>query len=372
METSVRLTQDEKIILESHYGPQMVGYNPRKLEAVRNLNAQEKKLFEGNNFLSPHFFVQTLYKVRGSVSPIKFSLAVTRILDENENLRANFCNLGERTVKVIKPAAVVKPETIFRNLARTDKDELDDDFRKVFEADMRRDIDLQHDPLIRFAVYKTSEDELAVLVTTAQLIAESFDAENFFYYVLGIPSELKAKKNPAKKSAKNHAAIRDYWTKILDQAPPIAALPYEQQSSDEYSHKFFRKIITDDILSHLNFRSQSNRVMLTAILQTAWGFMLQLTNKHRDCLFCQILSSGVEDNPVFSVIPIRLIGDNTLTIEQIVRGQFRQMIVSQPYALEDGAALSELTGHEKLFNHFLNFMEIAPNGLNYVATPAEP
>ncbi len=372
METIAQLTQDEKTIIESHYGPQMGGYNPRKLEAVRNLNAQEKKFFAGNNLLSPHFFIQTLYKVRGSISPIKFSLAVTRILEENENLRANFCNVGERTVKVIKPAAVVKPETIFRNLARADKNELDDDFRKVFEADMRRDIDLQHDPLVRFAVYKTSEDDFAVLVTLVQMIADSFDPENFFYHVLGIPIDLKPKKIPAKPPKKNLDAIRDYWTKILDQAPPIAALPYEQQSSDEYSHKFFRKIITDDVLSHLNFRSQSNRAMLTAILQTAWGFMLQMVNKQRDCLFCQILSSSVEDNPFFSVIPIRLIGDNNLTIEQIVRGQFRQLIVSQPYALEDGTALSDLTGQKKLFSHFLNFIEISPNGLNYVATPAEP
>lgn len=67
--------------------------------------------------------------MRGSISPIKFSLAVTRILDENETLRANFCNVGTRTVKVIKPAVVVKPETIFRNLTRTDKTELDDDCR---------------------------------------------------------------------------------------------------------------------------------------------------------------------------------------------------------------------------------------------------
>ena len=175
METTLQLTNDEQNILESLYGKQTGGYNPHKLDAIETLSAHESKFFEGKNFLSPHFFIHTLYKVRGTVSPIKFSLAVTKLVDETENLRANFCNVGTRTVKVIRPAAFVKPEIIFRNL--TNSEDIEDDFRKIFEADSRRDINLEIEPLIRFAVYKTGGDEFAVLVTLAQIVAESFDAE---------------------------------------------------------------------------------------------------------------------------------------------------------------------------------------------------
>ena len=153
MET-LHLTHDEKNILESVYGRQVsgVGYNPRKLEAVMDLNAHEKKFFAEKNFVSPHFFVQTLYKISGTVSPLKFNLAVNHLLKDNENLRANFCNVGTRTIKVIHPQNVVRPEIVFRNVMNADGDELNEILMRLIEADMRREFDLRHDCLIRFSV----------------------------------------------------------------------------------------------------------------------------------------------------------------------------------------------------------------------------
>ena len=364
----MQLTNDEQNILESLYGKQTGGYNPHKLEAIKNLSAQESKFFTGNNFLSPHSFVHTLYKVRGTVTPIKFNLAVTKFIADNENLRANFCNVGTRTIKVIRPAEFVKPEIIFRNLSNSE--DIEADFRKIFEADARRDMDIEREPLIRFAVYKTGDEEFAVLVTFAQLIAAGFDAEKFFAQVTDTPAD--SAKIPDKLPPKNLDAIRDYWTKILDNAPPIFKLPYEQKSSGAYRQKIFRAPIPAELVSELNERSQSNQMMLTAILQSAWGFMLQLANKRRDCLFCQFFSSDVEGNSASNVIPVRVTCDDDSTVEQIVRAQFRQLIISKPYGLEDWTALGELTGQRKLFDHFLQFVEVPPQGLNYVAMSAEP
>ena len=375
MET-LHLTHDEKNILESVYGRQVsgVGYNPRKLEAVMDLNAHEKKFFAEKNFVSPHFFVQTLYKISGTVSPLKFNLAVNHLLKDNENLRANFCNVGTRTIKVIRPENFVKPEIILRNFMQVDADEFDDEFRKILEADMRRDCDIRHDPLIRFAVYKTGEEESAVLVTLAQLIAESFDAEKFFADVLNIDFEGRPKKFSNDLPPKNQDAIRDYWAKVLDKAPPPDVLPYEREILGAYRQKTFRTKIPADILSDLRGRAQSNRLMLTAILQSAWGFMLQLTNKRRDCLFCQIISAGkVEDSPALNVIPVRLTSDGNSTVEKIVRKQFRQLVVSQPYSCVDWTTLENFSEHrKKLFDHFLSFKEFQSSELNYIETPAEP
>lgn len=372
MNTTLQLTLDESNVLESVYGRQidgLSGYNPRKLEAIEDLTAQEKKFFTDKNFVSPYFFVQTLYKVRGSVSPIKFTLAVNQMLRENESLRANFCNLGTRTVKVIRPAPLVKPEIIFRNLTQKNKEELDADFMKIFEADMRREVDLRHDPLIRFAVYRTSSEDFAVLVTMAQLISGNFEAEKFFCSVLDIPYESKPKQSTEELPPKNQEAIIDYWTKILDKAPPTAALPYEKKGEGAYRQRVFVTRIHADFLSDLRELAQSNRLMLTAILQSAWGFMLQLVNKRRDCLFCQILSA---ENFSLNVIPVRLTGEDNLTVEQIVRLQFRQLVVSQPYSRVDWDTLAKLTGDKKLFNHFLSFKEFHSDTVKYANTPAEP
>ena len=366
METILELTTAEKNILESVYGRQGDAYNPRKLEAIKDLDAQEKKFFTEKNFVSPHFFVQTLYKVRGTVSPMKFNMAVARLINHNENLRANFCNVGTRTIKVIRAATTVKPEVIFRNLTQSDADELDDEFRKILEADMRRDCDFRHDPLIRFAVYKTSPSEFAVLVTFPQLIADNFVAEKFFADVLEITDEFKTEKPQDDLPPKNQDAIRDYWAKVLDKAPPPDRLPYERDGLGAYRQRALHMNIPADILSDLRWHAQSNRVMLTAILQSAWGFMLQHVNGRNDSLFCQIISAGGSS---LNVIPVRLTSSNNLTVEQIVRGQFRQLVISQPYSCVDWTTLEGLTGR-KYFGHFLSFKEFQSSELNYVETPA--
>lgn len=103
-----------------------------------------------------------------------------------------------------------------------------------------------------------------------------------------------------------------------------------------------------------------------AILWSAWGFMLQLYNKQHDCLFFQILASGKGNkNFTLSVIPIRVIGDDNSTIEQIIRNLFRQLIISLSCESFDWEDLDC-----KSFNYFLNFEEQAGE-IDYVKTPAE-
>ena len=210
--------------------------------AVGSVNSElsnhERKFF-AKNFVSPHFFVQTLYKIKGSISIVKFN-RVVRALVQDKNLRVNFCNVGKRFLKVVKPVINVKPEIVFRNLMQTDKDELNDDFRKILEADMRRDFDIQNDFLIRFAVYKTDDEEFAVLITVAQLIANNFDADKFFADLLDLTPDSAQKKSDDDLSSKSDEIIREYWNKILDNPPPTSKIPFTKNVlSGFYSQKAY-------------------------------------------------------------------------------------------------------------------------------------
>ena len=369
----ISLTTEEKAAVEKAYGRQTeIGYNPRNLEAILELDANEKKFFKGKNFVPSHFFMQTIYKVSGTVSPIKFTAVVRQTLEENPNLRANFCNVGNRTIKVIKPVDSVTLDITFRNLTQMNGAELDAEFHKIFEVNTFRGINLKRDPLIRFAVFKTSAEEFAVLITVAQVVFDSFNAEKFFAKLAGIKDEIKPKDKLADLPQKNYEVIRRYWKKFFDNEPPLSVLPYEQNSEENYRYRAFRTKIPEDILSDLRGCAQANDLLLMAILQSAWGFMLQLTNKRRDSLFCQI---SLSEDSSLSVIPIRIIGENDLTVEQIVRNQFRQVIVSKPYSLSDWSVLDELTVHKKLFNHFVTFRGFAAKEnefVGYPKTPAKP
>ena len=380
MENFVQLNPDEKIVLESVYGRQIVGgvgYNPHKLEAIRELNSREKKFFTNKNFVSPNFYVQTLYKVSGNVNPMKFNVAVNRIIKENENLRANFCNVGTRTVKVIHPQSDMRPEIVFRNVAEADDDELNEIFTRLLEADMRREFDLRHDCLIRFSVFKTSEQDFAVLVTLAQLISDSFNGEKFFGIIADRLEEItpNTSAHAEETLAKifDSKAVQEYWAKVLDNAPPMSKLPFERKANvGAYRQRAYRAKIPVDVLSDLRGRAQSNQVMLTAILQSAWGFMLQAVNKRRDCLFCQILSENQRGEKFsLNMIPVRLIGDNNSTVETIVKNQFRQLVVSQPYSRVDWEDLQNLSTR-KLFEHFLSFRDFRASEFDYVNAKSEP
>ena len=368
MAFQAQLSTAEKTVLENFYGRQIfsaVSYSPNKLDDVIDLTLNEKKFF-AKNFVLPNFFVQSLYKINFNVSPVKFNAVVKNLIHENKNLRANFCNLGSRTVKVIKPENLVRPEVIFRNLMGTDRDSLNDSLGKILEADMRRDCDIRYDSLIRFAVFKTADNECAVLITFSQLISEHFNADKFFCDVLGIQYDFKPKYFENDLPPKNQEEIRDYWAKILKNPPLAVNLPYERLHYEGYRQKSYHTTIPADILSDLRVRAQSNRMMLTSILQTAWGFMLQLMNHQRDCLFCQILSSGKDFS--LNLIPVRIIEDKKSTLEQIIRQQFRQLVVSQPYSCVDW---SDLESGRKLFNHLLSFKEFKSNELNYIETPCD-
>lgn len=372
MNFSAQLSDDEKNILENIYGRQIfssLSYSPNKLEDVLDLTPNEKKFF-AKNFVSPHFFVQNLYKINIAVNPIKFNALVRNFIRENKNLRANFCNLGSRVVKVIKPDVSFKLEIVFRNLMNVDEDFLNDTFRKILEADMRRDCDIRSDSLIRFAVFKTSNTECAILITFSQLISEYFNADKFFSEIFGFDYDFNQESSEIDLPAKNRDEIRDYWSKILVNPPPVMKLPYEKNFLGNYRQKSYHASISADILSDLRFRAQSNRMMLTAILQSAWGFMLQLVNNQSDCLFCQILSSGKDFS--LNLIPVRVIEDKNSTIEQIIRKQFRQLVVSQPYSSFDWSDLENLpVNRQKLFNHFLSFKEFKSDELNYVEMTCE-
>lgn len=374
MENFIKLNPDEKNILESVYGRQIfggVGYNPRKLEAIRDLNEHETKFFVSKNFVSPHFYVQTLYKVRGNVNPMKFNLAVNRMINETENLRANFCTVGTRTVKVVHPQNFLRPEVVFRNISEAEGDEINEILTRLIESDMRREFDLRHDPLIRFSVFKTSDFEFAVLVTLPQLISTSFDSEKFFAILSDRVDEVKPKISADETLSKvfDRKSVQDYWEKMLENAPPIAKLPFERKVlPGNYRQRVYRAKIPVDILSDLRGKAQSNQLMLTAILQSAWGFMLQTSNKRRDCLFCQILSTSKDFS--LNMIPVRLFSDENSTVEKIITQQFRQLVVSQPYSRVYWDDLKNLSPR-KLFDHFLSFRDFRASEFDYFGAKSD-
>ena len=370
----MELTAEEKNILEQIYGKFVLnsGYSQNQIEEVQELTPEESRFFDRKNFISPHFCIQTLYKFKGEILPMQFNRAVKNLLTEDKNFRANFCNVGTRTVKVIF-ANRDMPEIVFRNL-KLDAEELDETLIKILEADRRLDFNIKNGNLIRFSAFRTGENEAAVLVTVSQLISQRFNAESFFKAVF---EDKKYKKMEPPKNIKIpqvETRVKEYWTGLLKNLPAPPQIPFSKKISGIYNAENYRVKIPADVLSDLRLNSQSSRVILMITLQTAWGFLLQVINKNFDVVFCQLTSNKKSDQDFsLNLMPVRLKISKDITLGNIVNQQFKQFVISKPYSFFDWAAIENLTSRRtNLFDHFLSFLDFAADEKTFSQVDAAP
>ena len=369
----MELRPDEKNVLEQVYGKIAgdSGYSANRIKKINELTADEAQFFERKTFASPHFCVQTLYKVRGEIRPMQFSRAVNSLLEVDENFRANYCSVGTRTVKVIFEKRAILPEVVFRIL-KLEGDEIDETLTKIMEADRRKGFDLKRDYLLRFSVFQTATNEAAVLVTMSQLIADRFSDNNFFSAVLeGVAYKKISPPHSNFQTTYMEQRVRDYWTEVLKNLPKTPKVPYAKEISGEFHEMAYRMKIPAEILSDLRVRSQGSRAMLMVALQTAWGFLLQVMNNSSDTVFCQLVSkTSANGKFALNLMPVRLKSDGGTTLENLIGQQFKQLVVSQPYSSFDWEEIQPRRG--KLFDHFLSFLDFKAEEKFYSQVQSAP
>jgi len=343
------LPQAEKNILTQVYGSQ-TGYVTKKILYVEEISDDEKYFFDKDNFVSPNFFVQKLYKVSGNILPLKFNLAVSKLIEQTDALRTNFCSVDTRTLKIIVTARNELPEIVYRNLENTP--DIDSSLKNILDADMRRTFDLRHDSLIRFSVFHTGEAEYAVLITMPKILEDSFEVKNLFRSVLGL--ELLPHAEKISVPVQNIEPIIKYWAKILQDLPPMPQLPFAKLSKTFYKQSAYRMTIPAAIMSDLRDKAKSNKMMLMAIFQTAWAFLLQGFNQSSDTAFSVLLPDKNSSN--LNSIPVRITAKDEETLQNIVNAQFKQILISQPYACQNFSVIKDiLQPQNKTFDHFLSF-----------------
>lgn len=368
----MKLTPEEEKLFVQTYGRQFdndKSYGIKTVEDIRELTENERRFFDKKNFLSPNFFTQTLYKFSGEILPLKFNLAIHKLVEREEMFRTNFFNTGSRVVKVIFRNRPELPEITYRSLKHLDADDMDETLTKIMEADRRESFDLKNDYLIRFAIFGTGENEFAILITMSMLIAESFDEKNFFRYI-GETGEYKSKETVSSMTGKSTVPAKKYWENILKDLPEIPAIPGEKNSAGLYKPAVFRQKIPADIVSDLRNYAQQNKLMLMSVLQTAWAFLLKSVNFSDDLIFCRLISNqkSKEDFSV-NMIPVRVKIPPEMTIDKIIKEQFKQLIISQPYSFFDWSELSDSDLPRKyLSNHFLSFVDFSDELVPYSLT----
>ena len=228
--TFAELDSTTQIFLECIYGAQkgMHGLAAKTIQYIRELNNREESLLGAKaNVNTSGAVLQTLYKIKGKILPLKFNMAVNKMMAAEEAWRLNYCPLKNRTVAVVFTERRELPTIVFRNLEDVPEDELDGTLRKIMETEMRQGFDLKHDMLIRFVILHTGADEYAVIVTAVQAVLNGLNIHNLFRLAQGENVQPTVSSNNGLVMTEKMAEpVMNYWSKVLSGLPPLPKVPH--------------------------------------------------------------------------------------------------------------------------------------------------
>lgn len=375
------LPKNEQERLVAIYGPQPEkGYSAHRIAYVRALTEYEAWFFGKGNFLSPSFLTQTVYKLKGTISPIRFNRALRDMDVQKDILRTNYCDVGDRVLAVVVNERKSMESVIYQNLQGREPEEINKMLRRSGAAALRYPFDIEKGGLFRIYVFHTGKDEYAVLVTAAQIIMDRFDVRALLRATIGLPEEGASRPAPAPlRNVQMEAKMSEYWKKLLAAPPEPAPLPWELPNVPKHSYKqrACRIVFPNGLFSDLMTDAKGNGLMLMAFLATAWGLLLQTEGRLRDLCFCLIAPErGAQKDDTwrpFKMVPMRQTIDKDETVGDLVKRQFQQLIVSQPYACFDWEGFGHFLGDGgKPFNHFLDFFDFLSEEMPYSMQPATP
>ncbi|MBQ8699191.1 MAG: hypothetical protein IJ521_09385 [Schwartzia sp.] len=358
------LSASEQARLSAVYGPQPEnGYAARRIAYVRALNGYEAWFFGRGNFLSPGFLTQTLYKLKGTLSPLRFTRALHELDMQEDMLRTNYCDAGGRVLAVICEERKNVELVVYNNLQGREPEDVDAVLRKSATAALHYPFDVEKGGLLRILVFHTGKDEYAVLVTAAQILMDRFDVRRIFRAAMGQPAGPRREVPPPLRNVQMEAKMREYWKNLLAAPPRPAPLPWELKNvpPHPYRQRTCRVVFPGSLFSDLLAAAKGNRLMLMASMATAWSLLLQTEGQRKDICFCLIAPNrGARESGMwhpFQMVPVRQTLAQEETVDALVRRQFQQLLVSKPYACFDCESFGDFLGGDKPFDHFLDFYD---------------
>ena len=121
------LPKKDQVRLCAVYGSQPKnGYTAYRIEYVRELTPYEAWFFGRGNFLSPSFLTQTLYKLKGTLSPLLFNRILRDYEAQEDVLRTNYCDIGDRVLAVVTKERKNTEPVIYNNRQGREPEEIDE------------------------------------------------------------------------------------------------------------------------------------------------------------------------------------------------------------------------------------------------------
>ncbi|MBR3722633.1 MAG: hypothetical protein IKN12_07675 [Selenomonadaceae bacterium] len=350
--------------LENRYGRQNLGKHSQHgfmIEEVRTLSGYERSVLTGEDFVSPQFNLQFLYKVKSDIEREDLMENMKNFFANTPLIRVNFFPIGKEA-KMHKIVFVKRrPVVNFYSLKFLKNDALERTIEKLMKDELKKPFDIGSDVLIRFTFIKAGEEDYAIIVTESRLLAQSWREDDFFSQVFGFK---KYKDTPilTPDDPTFSMNMAKYYRNLMKDLPSTPKIPRFSPNYGKFTPKIYQTYLHPDLYKILKDKSMGNSDLMIAILSTAWGLLQKQVNYNRDTYFAILFSSySLERNPQATAskiypLPIRLTINDDATIKNITGRLLRQMLTGKSLGCTKMKyVLKTLGDPNELFPCYLHF-----------------
>ncbi len=361
-------------------------YGPGHIEKIHPLSPmQEGMLFHYLQAQQPHaYFEQSTIDLEGHLDISRLEQSLNHLIHRHDILRTAFVYEGLEA-----PAQVVLKQRpvplLFIDLSAPEAQETQEETTAAYKQEEKgKRFDLTHDPLVRFALFKTGAASWRFIWSFHHIILDGWCLGIFFKELVtllqshGAPARALPDAPPPYKTYIDWLREQDveeglqYWRDYLEDYETLITLPGKRKNpapvnTGDAGPRDYRETainLAPAAAAPIHRVAGRSRVTLNTLIQCAWALLLQRYNNTHDVVYGSVVSGrsapirDIENmmGLFINTVPVRITSTPGQTFAQLMQ-EVRDREVhskSREYLpLADVQALSPLKGN--LISHVMVF-----------------
>jgi amino acid adenylation domain-containing protein/non-ribosomal peptide synthase protein (TIGR01720 family) len=325
------------------------------------------------------YLVQLVYLLEGNIDTALFKECSRRLMIQHDALRTA---LVYKDTKQPRQVVLEQRETVFNYHDITNTADINKSLEDIKNKDCQKGFHLIHDPLIRFNLIKTHQDQYTLIITFHHIIMDGWSTNLLMKDFITIYQGLK-NNQPWEPGVvypyldyikwldeQDISAARRYWQDYLRGFDQVTRIPVHEPHQDINNRKNESRehsvVIDKDIYRGLSELARQWNVTLNNVLQAAWCVILQRYTAVDDIMFGNVTSGRNISLPgidliiglFINTIPMRIKIDDQQLFAQMA-GQLQENLVeSQTYGT---LSLGEIQGYTAVEGQALEHLYIYEN-----------
>ncbi|MDN4524086.1 non-ribosomal peptide synthetase [Fictibacillus fluitans] len=325
----------------------------------------------------PLYISQVSLQVEGRIETHFIQEAFDRVVQENECLRSviRWEKISHPVQIVMKKVSVTIQEEDLSLLSASEKEIK---VKQVRERKQKEGFDLSNGPLAGIVIFKEQPGRYQILFQFHHIILDGWSlgvilSEWFKTYDLLLRNKKWSPGSKPKYKSYikwlqnyNQDKASEFWKEELSSFSSHTKLPYQINKRHSGMDNSCISLSFSDLLPKVEVFSRTYGVTINAVINSAWGLLLQHYNDSDEAIFGLTISGRPDELPgvqqiaglFINTIPFITRKEENSTIVEYIRGIHQQMIrckSAEQLPLSEIQRSAGLKGTEALFNHILVF-----------------